>query len=795
MKVRKTYIWGLLFLLSALLPLQVSAKSPFTDVPDRYWAKDAIQWAYDEGLTSGYPNGTFKPDQAITESQLVAMLVRFDRSSPNSFPAKKGEHKSMGNYRYLGKHHLPLHGINSRFARDSAVERAHAAKIFAAFHGKDLYVQEAVYYLYTHDLAAGITGKNDYADFRPKADLTRAETADILYQMAVKQGRTILGLSAKATGKDNAQYTKPPKFADDGEIEFQRPNQPPLSGTEAEKPADNVAVDIEKPVLTANGKDETFITFTFRDCSGKLIPYDQELEFTAVSKEGARIVTADRTGEPQDFGKPNIPPESKPEPERPSAPEPPAQNEDPDREFAEAGQAEALSAAAKVAAISGAEKQHVISDGPEVTVKVVAPRMMNERVDTITVTPVSKAGACPLPSATAHITYVPRAEIQLDLYENTSTGFTTLTATMARPGGATITEFNGYLNLETLYSLPFSSYSPRFINGTATVSFLTPTVWMKNEITATAIAESPVTDDAVRSIADKSFSIPVSYAPPITADNTCTNERPEIGFLIDSSGSMLRNDHDRLRVTKTQEFIETLQADVNIAAHFTTSGMFLKKDTPVPTAESVNKVIQRGGTNIASGLKVAISKFTPDQPQTLILLTDGKSDKASILGEVDNAVRRGIKIYTIGLGKSLDTGLLKEIAARTGGEYFFIKENIELTSVYQSILQEINCGIPIPACPLSGAIFESPSVVRSDQDVRMSTELMPGCGPVSKVIVRFSSTDGHLDYELTHRGQGIYQLNKKSYELEDFLLRGNAVFIAYDKAGNKIGEQIVPIRN
>lgn len=788
MKARNPYIWGLPLVLFALLPQQASAKTSFTDVNDRYWAKDAIEWASEIGLTSGYPNGTFKPEQAITEAQLVTMLVRFDLNSPNSFLSRKGEHKSMGNYRYLAKHHLPLRGLNSGTARNSALQRAYAAKIFAAYQGKDLFAQEAVYYLYTHDLANGLTGKNDYQDFAPKRNLTRAEAVDIMHNMFKDQGRHMQGLTSKANGKDNAQYAKPLKFVEEDEIEFERPNQPSLPGNPTGKPQGTVTVDIDQPTLTANGIDETFITFTFRDCNGELIPYEQELEFEVTSKEGARIEVHAPI---QQSDKPIIPPTPDPVPKPELKPQDP---EDPDREFAEAETV--VASASAVVAAANSWYPDAISDGPEVTIKVIAPRTTSEKVDTITVTPVSKVGTCPLSTASANITYVPRAEIQLKVEEGKSfnNGITYITAILARPGGARITDFNGYLKLDSLYSLPFENSFIRFSNGVANTSFITPTTLMRNEIFATAIANTSVTDSAMLSILGKSFSEPVSYAPPLTTDMTCTNEKPEIGFLIDSSGSMKLNDPDRLRVSKTEEFITALQADMNIATHFTTSGMFLAKGAPKPVIDSLAPgVKQSGGTSIANGLKVAFSKFTLSQPKTLILLTDGKSSKIPILKEVERAKELGIKIYTIGLGKNLDTELLEQIARDTGGQYFFIKDSIELPLVYQSILQEINCGTPIETCSLSASIFQSPSVKLTASDIRMSTELLTACGPINKVIVRFSSKDGNLDYELTHRRQGIYMLNKKQYEIEDFQLSSDATFIAYDSSGKEIGQQKVRI--
>lgn len=49
----------------------------FADVPaDRYYAK-AIAWASEKGIVSGYPDGTFAPEQEITREQMASILYRY----------------------------------------------------------------------------------------------------------------------------------------------------------------------------------------------------------------------------------------------------------------------------------------------------------------------------------------------------------------------------------------------------------------------------------------------------------------------------------------------------------------------------------------------------------------------------------------------------------------------------------------------------------------------------------------------------------------------------------------------
>lgn len=47
----------------------------FPDVASSYWAYPAITWAYERGLFSGYPDGTFKPTEPIPRMQAIIVLA------------------------------------------------------------------------------------------------------------------------------------------------------------------------------------------------------------------------------------------------------------------------------------------------------------------------------------------------------------------------------------------------------------------------------------------------------------------------------------------------------------------------------------------------------------------------------------------------------------------------------------------------------------------------------------------------------------------------------------------------
>lgn len=52
-----------------------AAATQFSDVKDTYWASDQINLSVDKGYVSGFPDGTFKPDEKVSRAQFIRMLV------------------------------------------------------------------------------------------------------------------------------------------------------------------------------------------------------------------------------------------------------------------------------------------------------------------------------------------------------------------------------------------------------------------------------------------------------------------------------------------------------------------------------------------------------------------------------------------------------------------------------------------------------------------------------------------------------------------------------------------------
>ena len=60
-----------------LRPPQVSNENDYNDIKG-HWAKDSLKWGLDNGLISGYEDGTIKPDNLVSRAELLTILKNYD---------------------------------------------------------------------------------------------------------------------------------------------------------------------------------------------------------------------------------------------------------------------------------------------------------------------------------------------------------------------------------------------------------------------------------------------------------------------------------------------------------------------------------------------------------------------------------------------------------------------------------------------------------------------------------------------------------------------------------------------
>ncbi|KWX87153.1 hypothetical protein AMQ83_14785 [Paenibacillus riograndensis] len=50
--------------------------SKFKDVPDHFWGQEYIERAIQHKIVEGYPDGTFKPDAKVSQSEFITIYKR-----------------------------------------------------------------------------------------------------------------------------------------------------------------------------------------------------------------------------------------------------------------------------------------------------------------------------------------------------------------------------------------------------------------------------------------------------------------------------------------------------------------------------------------------------------------------------------------------------------------------------------------------------------------------------------------------------------------------------------------------
>ena len=128
-----------------------------------------------------------------------------------------------------------------------------------------------------------------------------------------------------------------------------------------------------------------------------------------------------------------------------------------------------------------------------------------------------------------------------------------------------------------------------------------------------------------------------------------------------------------------------------------------------------------GGAILSAREELNSARHRKSIDKALVLLTDGVATlpvktevkdypKTYALESAELAKKDGISIYTIGLGKNVDTDLLKRIATSTAEAYFAPSTN-ELNNIYQQIATKI-CKIGLAKINVYVRIFPDRSFLK-----------------------------------------------------------------------------------
>jgi Ca-activated chloride channel family protein len=215
----------------------------------------------------------------------------------------------------------------------------------------------------------------------------------------------------------------------------------------------------------------------------------------------------------------------------------------------------------------------------------------------------------------------------------------------------------------------------------------------------------------------------VALARPQTSydEEKVTTEGIDIVLAIDVSGSMMSKDFtpNRIEAAKNvaMDFIDGRPHDriglvIFSAESFTQCPVTIDHGILKNQLKEVKNGLLEDGTAIGMGLATCVQRLKEGHAKSkvVILMTDGVNNRGLIdpLTATDIAMQFGVRVYTIGIGTNgkaltpvamgpdgklifdyapveIDEQLLKEIAKKTGGQYFRATDNKTLKEIYSQI--------------------------------------------------------------------------------------------------------------
>lgn len=172
------------------------------------------------------------------------------------------------------------------------------------------------------------------------------------------------------------------------------------------------------------------------------------------------------------------------------------------------------------------------------------------------------------------------------------------------------------------------------------------------------------------------------------------SQNVDIVLSIDGSGSMSWNDPSNLRFEAAGKFIdELLIADQVAVLGFDLSANLVQSLTTDHTLakSKIPYTYTYGGTSISAAIRGALDELATNgnasHNKHIVLLTDGEGDYDHSL--TDRAIAEKTSIYTVGLGSSIDSSLLEDIASKTGGEFYWVASASELPTTFNRITKDV----------------------------------------------------------------------------------------------------------
>jgi Ca-activated chloride channel homolog len=187
-----------------------------------------------------------------------------------------------------------------------------------------------------------------------------------------------------------------------------------------------------------------------------------------------------------------------------------------------------------------------------------------------------------------------------------------------------------------------------------------------------------------------------------TIDPSTLPRRPlSLVLVVDRSGSMA-SDSRLLRVQsglnlllgqlRAEDRVALVSFDDQIKVE---AGFGASRDT---LHAAVDRLSPRGGTDIydglAAGLQLARAEASPQRDTRVLLLSDGLAtagitDTAQIVQMAERSIREGIGLSTVGVGREFDPSLMRTLAERGAGTFYFAENPAAVNEIFSQELKVV----------------------------------------------------------------------------------------------------------
>ncbi|MEM9136193.1 MAG: S-layer homology domain-containing protein [Cyanobacteria bacterium P01_F01_bin.42] len=191
---------------------QVPPTIDISDVPSDYWARPYVEALYERGVLPDFPNGKFQPDKPVTRAELAASIQQSFQDVaqgssanfsdiPNEYWAKdaigyavnSGFMSGYSDEIFQPNQNMPRYQVLVSLASGLGIEKikdsAAAAEVLANFSDVDVLPQWAIGLVAASRQANLIINQpGGEAQLRPDRPATRAEASAMIYQALVHAG-------------------------------------------------------------------------------------------------------------------------------------------------------------------------------------------------------------------------------------------------------------------------------------------------------------------------------------------------------------------------------------------------------------------------------------------------------------------------------------------------------------------------------------------------------------------------------------------------------------------------------